>query len=62
MNELWVGGSFLFGVLVGWVAGHRHGFNTGQEMISYVLSRMDEYTDGQIGKLLAEMNQARKGK
>jgi len=58
MNELWVGGGFLFGVLVGWVAGFSYGFNQGQEILSTVLTKMDAYTDGQIGELLLEMNRA----
>mgnify|MGYP003346394206 FL=1 len=58
MNELWVGASFLFGISIGWAAGFIYGFNKGQEILSTVLTKMDAYTEGQIGELLLEMNRA----
>jgi len=58
MNELWIGCGFLLGISIGWAAGFKYGFSTGQEILSTVLTKMDAYTDGQIGELLLEMNRA----
>ena len=55
MNELWIGGSFLFGVLVGYISGFQRGKLFGREVTEIILNQMDEYSNGQIRKILREM-------